>query len=319
MNRSQMLKLMHKLNNIFTILNKYFYILPILSILSNIRKTKIFVTINNFIKLIILINIILGVSLILYFTDFSSSLNTTYSIYADLLEPYIELIKHSLNKLIQFFNNLFNLEGSDSLKNELKSVLTESTSQIKSELKSEMIDVLDQMREDDIQVIDNLLKTLGIVSGVVFLIYFIFVLPGSIEPNDLAQYNWLNQSLINIKLSIIDLISKPGNPSNPGDGLDINIPGSPELNPTLDVNVDAVTQLSPSTVSDGMSTITPNTPVSNVPTLSNYVDVSTKTDLDGIQVGKMVRSLNILSDNLPPHTQDSLKQVVNAGITKITD
>ena len=76
--------------------------------------------------------------------------------------------------------------------------------------------------------------------------------------------------------------------------------------------------LSPAS-SSGSYTVTPNTPITNVPTLSNYVDVSTKTDLDGIQVGKMVRSLNIISDTLPQPTLASLKTVVNAGITKITD
>ena len=274
-----MLKLMHKLNNIFTILNKYFYILPILSVLSNIRKTKIFVTINNFIKLIILINIILGVSLILYFTDFSSSLNTTYSIYADLLEPYIELIKHSLNKLIQFYNNLFNLKGSDSLQNELKSVLTESTSQMKSELKSEMIDVLDQMREDDIQAFDNLLKQLGLISAAGFLFYFIFILPSDAAV-DLTQYNWLNQTLINIKLTIIDLISKPQNPGsvNPNN---LDIPKSP-----IDGGGSPVSPVSPvpnsenfniyftkpdvgvsDIPSSGIPTVTPNTPISNIKTV----------------------------------------------------
>ena len=292
-----MLKLMHKLNNIFTILNKYFYILPILSVLSNIRKTKIFVTINNFIKLIILINIILGVSLILYFTDFSSSLNTTYSIYADLLEPYIELIKHSLNKLIQFYNNLFNLKGSDSLQNELKSVLTESTSQMKSELKSEMIDVLDKMREDDIQAIDNLLKRIAVVSGVIFLSYFIFILPSDAAV-DFTQYNWLNQSLINIKLSIIDLITKPSNPGNPG--VDLNIP-TPELN-VIETTVDANTsQLSPSatsSISDGMSTVTPNTPIPTIQTLSEYMDHSTQTPLQGLDVSKMAKLNRLIGESL---------------------
>lgn len=58
---------MHKLNKI---LNKYFYIWPLISIISNIKNNKIFITINSIIKIIILINIVLGVSLLLYFTDF---------------------------------------------------------------------------------------------------------------------------------------------------------------------------------------------------------------------------------------------------------
>lgn len=106
MNRSQMLKLMYKLNRIFTSLNKYFYLLPLLSIISSIKNSKMFIRINNIIKVIILINIILGVSIVILFTDFGSSLNTTYSIYSDLLEPYIDLIKHLWNKLVNSINNL---------------------------------------------------------------------------------------------------------------------------------------------------------------------------------------------------------------------
>jgi len=59
---------------------------------------------NNIIKLFIIINLVLGVGLILYFTDFVTPLNNTYSIYYDLLEPYIELIKHFWNKIIEIAN-----------------------------------------------------------------------------------------------------------------------------------------------------------------------------------------------------------------------
>jgi hypothetical protein len=65
-----MLKIMHKLNKVFMFFNKYFYILPILSMISNIKNNKYFKPINNIIKVLIILNIILGVSILLYFTDF---------------------------------------------------------------------------------------------------------------------------------------------------------------------------------------------------------------------------------------------------------
>jgi hypothetical protein len=240
---------------------------------------------------------------------------------------YVEIIRNLWNKLITYFNNLFNLETQDSLKNELKSVLTESTSQIKDELKSGMSaaieDALDKMREDDIQAIDNLFIRIGIVSGVVFLSYFIFVLPSD-AAIDLTQYNWLNQSLINIKLSIIDLITKPSNPGNPGvGGLDLNIPTTPELN-VIKTTVDAVapiTQLSPclSDGSIGMSTVTPNTPIPTIQTLSEFVDESTQTILDGVGVGKMVETVTIIRRTFTEEESDVLLSGVNQAIKNITD
>lgn len=107
MNRSEMLKLMHKFYKLFNILNKHFYIIPILSYLSSIRNNKFFKSINNILKIIILINIILGVSFIILFTDFVIPFNITYSIYYDLIDPYIEIIKHLFYKK-NYINSLIN-------------------------------------------------------------------------------------------------------------------------------------------------------------------------------------------------------------------
>jgi len=99
MDRSQLLKLMHKLNKFITLLNKYIYILPLISMLTNLsflRNNKLVVILRNIIKFIIIISILITGVVVLYFTDFSTPINTTYSIYSDLLEPYIELIKKKL-------------------------------------------------------------------------------------------------------------------------------------------------------------------------------------------------------------------------------
>lgn len=51
----------------------------------------------------------------------------------------------------------------------------------------------------------NLISYLNKLSVPFYLdFYFIFILP--VNPEDLTQYNWVNQSLIELKLSIIDLI-----------------------------------------------------------------------------------------------------------------
>jgi len=101
MTRSQMLKLMHKLNKVYILLNKYIYVLPLFSLVSTmiskipfLRNNKLLKVVNVFIKIFILVNIIIGVSVILYFTDFTTPVNTTFSIYNDLLEPYLEMVRH---------------------------------------------------------------------------------------------------------------------------------------------------------------------------------------------------------------------------------
>jgi hypothetical protein len=103
-----MMKLMYKLNRIIKLMNNYFYILPILSYITSIKDNKIFNSINKVLKVIILINIILGISFIILFTDFINPLNVTYSIYSDLLESYIELIKQLWSKLMSYITNLIN-------------------------------------------------------------------------------------------------------------------------------------------------------------------------------------------------------------------
>ena len=132
MNRSEMLKLMHKFYKVYNRLQ--IYILPIFSIISiipSIRNNNLFKTITLILKIFIIINIVLGVSVILYFTDFITPLNTTYSIYNDILEYYIELIRNLWNIIINYFNKLLNLSSS---KNELESVLKDSISQLKSDV-----------------------------------------------------------------------------------------------------------------------------------------------------------------------------------------
>jgi hypothetical protein len=277
----------------------------------------------------LVINIVLGVSVVLYFTDFVTPLNHTYSIYNDLLEPYIEVIKHLWNKLLTYFNNFINSEA----------VNTDSISQIKSEVKSGMKEAISEALnelQDDADV-TGYLKQLALISSGVFFIYFIFILPGSgISVEDLTQYNWFNQSLIEIKIHIINYFSKPGNPPTLP-----NIPDSP-VSPisdistyfpksTVDVGVSPISPVSTSPISpistsqlsplSEASTIIPNTitPNSPIQTLSEFVDAQTQTNIDGLTVSKMVESINVIQDALPKDSQDMIPIHVNKVITKITD
>jgi hypothetical protein len=314
-----MLKLMHRINKYFTVLNKYFYILPLLSILSNLKNNKYFKIVNSFIKLILIMNIVLGVSLIIYFTDLSNPMYNTYSFYYDLIEPYIEMVNHIWNKIINYFNNILSITpGNNSIKNELESVLRESSSHIKSEVKAGMneaiSEALSKMQEDEITSNSDLVKQLALFTSTLFGIYFLFILPGSTEGVDLTQYNWFNQSLIEIKTSVKDFVinlfnNKPSGPSpmNSPVIIDTNLPK---------VMVDAANSpISP--ISPGISTITPNTP-----TLARNLvlqSIGTQTQLNGIQVSRAIVTTATIHETLPENSSNGLKECVNSVINNITD
>ena len=72
---------------IFRYLNKYLYIISIfsflVSLLNRLNENKIYRITINLIKVFIIINMIFGVGLVIYFTDFSNPLNNTLSFYYD--------------------------------------------------------------------------------------------------------------------------------------------------------------------------------------------------------------------------------------------
>jgi len=116
MNKSTLLKLAHKINKIIINFNKYLYIwsLPqrgaiILNNISKFRNNKFVNILYNIIKIFLFISIIFSVSLILAFSDFSTTLNSLPSIYYDLLEPYIEIMKYFYNKFINNINHYIDL------------------------------------------------------------------------------------------------------------------------------------------------------------------------------------------------------------------
>ena len=76
-------------------------------------------------------------------------------------------------------------------------------------------EALNEMDEDNNTPYFKYLALIG--SGVLF-IYFLFVLPGpSINPDLINDYHWINQSLIEFKITLKDaILSYLSNPDNPG-------------------------------------------------------------------------------------------------------
>jgi len=318
MNRSELLKLMFKINRIFNKLNKYFYILPLISILTNIFNNKYLIKINKFIKIIIFINIILGVSLIVLFTDLITPLNITYSIYSDIIEPYIELLKHLWDQIKNYINIS---AGPVNPEIDLTNIQSEIKLGIKQGVKEAISEVLEEMRDEltESQGNSELLKQIALISSGLFYFYFIFILPGSsISPAELVQYNWFNHSLIELKINIINLLFNPGNPGNPGSPITlispIEIIDSNITRSMVEVGVSPISPISEGSV--GLSTVTPNSPIQ---TISEYIEASTQTDLGGLEVSRSIGTVSTLISVFPEATSSSLTNAVNSAIKNITD
>jgi hypothetical protein len=279
-----MFKLMHKLNKFIILFNKYFYILPLFSFIFNKLSLKsgtgknFFSFFTLFIKIIFYIHIILAAFAILYFTDFTTPVNNTYSVYSDLIEPHIVTIKHIYNLFYNYIDNIITeyinlIKNAFTTSQSLAMREEEIKAGIKSGIKEAYSEILDDMEyKSDYSSYINVI----IFSSVVFALYFIVVLPNSAD--HINDYNMINQSLINFKLSIFYLFSKPSNPGTPG------IPGTPgstysDLTPSFLKNSSTLN----STVStpSSTSTILPSVPststatASTIPTMSQFIEAST--------------------------------------------
>lgn len=294
MDRSTLLKLMHKFNKFIIFINKHFYILSFSAWLFNnislLKNNKLVYSFYNLIKIILFFTIILSVGIIAYFTDLNTPFNNTFSMYYDLLEPYIEILKHFYNKVIDYFNNIISLShqsrgiDKDTILNQLN-IENEIKSGVKSGIKEALEEVVEDMENESKLKSDYLIKNIIVASSVLFAIYLFIYLPGSDATSvDIAQYNSLNQLFINLKLTVIDLISgKPGNPGTPGIGgnnispvINSVSPPSTPISPTYSSYFK-----SPASVSEYIPTITPNTPVASTSTLVNTV-ASTMPQVEGV-------------------------------------
>jgi hypothetical protein len=332
MDRSNLFKLMYKLNKLIKIINKYLYILPFITMLNNIkifRDNKFYRVIYQIIKLLLIISIILSSIAILYFTDFTTPINNTYSLYYDLLEPYIELIKHLWNKLLIYIKSILNFPDSTiQSKNELESFLKDSTSQIKAEVKE---GIKEGIREgladaiDDLESNSDVLKPILIVTTGLFIFYIIFALPS--EASDINSYNLINQSLINLKINIINLFSKPGNPGAGTAPTPLVVGDHPITEIVEDSTTSLNTIIPLETSNSGGSDVTITQ--DSIPLkkelveiaiqTENGISVGTQTIADGISIGKLEETYKMVHSVLPKKASDVIIETVNNKIKKISD
>ena len=163
---------------------------------------------------------------------------------------------------------------------------------------------------------DLLIKQIAIYSSLLFFGYLIFILPGSsITPEELVQYNWFNQSLIEAKVNIINFFTKPSDP-NPGTGT-VEVPNLGNISRTNSSSSlsDSAKSISEATAKPASPTISKLSPINVI----TFEDASTQTILDGTTVSKMVEMSNILQDVLPKEDATLIKDSVNKLINNITD
>jgi hypothetical protein len=213
-NKGPLLNIFLFIKRMFQFINKHFYIILIFSTIANYTNNKIYKKISWLVKIIILANIIFGVGYIVYFSVLEHSFNYGLAVYRDLISNY-------LNNIINLWNDLINIDIEDNIINQISNNHKHDLEvQIKAGMKEafkEVIDeAIDKIHEEEMLNNSNVLKNIAFVTGVFFITYFIFALPGStITPQELSQFNWFNQGLIELKLNILSYFI---NPSNPGTG-----------------------------------------------------------------------------------------------------
>lgn len=163
----------------FNFLNKYLYILSIISLLSSLRsylnQSKFYKFISWLIRIMIILNLFFGVGLIVYFTDFVSPVNITLSYYLDYLKPYIDMIKRLYNDLILKFNIeesiISNVKESKNIKDQIKGGIKEGVKEALDEMMIELEDEIKSKAQTDIY------KGLALFGSMLFFGYFFLILP----------------------------------------------------------------------------------------------------------------------------------------------
>jgi len=205
---------------LFKYLNQYLFILSFLSFLTSfysiIKQNKLYKLLITILKILIIINIIVGTGFIIYFTDNFSPFSLSF--YYDILNTYLDFLKNLYNTLINYRIEDLIIEKVKSPDLELKNEIKLG---VKQGIKEAFDEILTEVTEKNNQDNTYLLKYLALTGSVIFFGYILFILPGSsISPEELTQFNWINQSLIEFKLSVKDLIvnyfKNPSNPGNPG-------------------------------------------------------------------------------------------------------
>jgi hypothetical protein len=230
-------------------LNRHLYLFSILSMISKFRKTNTYKVVNWIIKVIISLNIIFVSGLFVTLIDFETPFDTVYNLYMDLLSPYIEIIKAKANLLLKIVNSVdevtdqpYDMQPYELLNKQYRS---------KPLPPIDNINYLDTVADVDTDVSFNA-KDLAFFASVAFFAYFFLYLPGlnHVPATELAQYSYLNQGLIEIKMAAKDAIinllfgngggNPPSNPINPSDlpgGSDISLTDGRTISSGSDITV----------------------------------------------------------------------------------
>jgi hypothetical protein len=173
---------------IFKFLNKHLYLLSILSFLSKARNSVYYKVISYILKLIIVINLVVTSGVFYAALDVQTPLLAVYDFYDKILSPYIDLL---INKI----NNVSNINLEDSYVKSFRN----NKELISSDLTNSTVD---NTEPGFLERNKNYIA----IAGAVFLLYFIFIIPGStVDVKDLENYNLINKSLIHVKLAIKNL------------------------------------------------------------------------------------------------------------------
>jgi hypothetical protein len=300
------------LKRTFNFLNKHFYIILIFSTIAKYTNNRFYKYISWLVKIFVLANIIFGVAYISYFTVLEHSFHQGFTIYQDLIYNYI-------NQIINFWNDLINMDIEDNLIKQVSNkhkhdLEVQMKAGIKEAMKEAIDEALDKIHEDELQYNSNALKNFAFVSGVLFLSYFIFALPGSdITPEALNQFNWFNQSLIQFKLNILSVFSNPTNPGAPGN--------TGAASTFVEVVSPVTSESSNSSIYFGQRTITPNTPIASTSQLPPLLtaDACVQTRVAALTVSKMETTVNFLQDAMNQSEQKMILDHVDSVIKIITD
>lgn len=192
-----------------------------------------------------------------------------------------------------------------------KRIKYSNKSEVKSGVIEALIEVLDEMSPESTNYPS--LNQIALYSSVLFFGYFLFILPTDLT--DLTSYNWINQSLIELKVTVkdylVNLISNSGATSGPGTPPCFSTPKGPGNIPSLLYSSrPSSPQISPISSAD---TVTLNN------YLKDYKNVGVQTYINGTSVSKMVESVTLMSEVLPEDCAKDIQQGVDKLVKTITD
>ena len=298
---------------LFKFLNKHLYILSFISLIAKFRKSNSYKVISWVIKIIVSLNILLASGLFLSITDLQTPFDAIFNLYSEFLKPYIDLIKSKINNILKSINNVDDEFIKQYRAN--KPIINQPVIPLQEEV------INKTLQEDELPSLNA--KDLAFFTSVCFFAYFLFYLPGFGDATaiDLNQYNYINQSLIEVKMIAKDVIINwlfGGN--NGGDSAAVNPPADvkPVAGPSNIERTSSVDSVaSDATVSQ--STNYPSTSTSNsnlVSTniqLNNPLPVGTYSSPDG-RLSAIITPQPVTLEDFATPNSDWLSPAISEGV-----